>query len=87
MRNSSLVERDCAENVTGLKPGTETRDSVNTNVFTIVVGERPASGEGVSARHVGAGGSENAGMSSVQHVRTVFAESLRVPTEGQSASG
>ena len=26
MRNSSLVERDCAENVTGLKLGTETRD-------------------------------------------------------------
>ena len=26
VRNSSLVERDCAENVTGLKLGTETRD-------------------------------------------------------------
>jgi hypothetical protein len=27
VRNSSLVERDCAENGTGLKPGTEVRDS------------------------------------------------------------
>jgi hypothetical protein len=33
------------------------------------------------------GRSENAGMSSVKHVRTVFAESLRFPTPGQSASG
>ena len=31
--------------------------------------------------------SENGGMSSEKHVRTVFAESLRFPTEGQSASG
>ena len=31
--------------------------------------------------------SENAGMSSEQHVRTMFAERLRVPTEGQSPSG
>jgi hypothetical protein len=33
------------------------------------------------------GRSENAGMSSVKHVRTVFAVCLRFPTEGQSASG
>ncbi len=52
-----------------------------------VVGERPASGEGVPARYVGVGGSENAGMSSENEVRTLIAESLRFPTEGQSASG
>ena len=52
-----------------------------------MVGERPASGEGVLARDVGAGRSENAGMSSEKHVRTMFAESRRFPTEGQSASG
>ena len=82
VRNSSLVERDCAENVTGLKLGTETRECLRT-----LVGERPASGEGVSARHVGVGGSENAGMSSENEVRTLIAERLRFPTEGQSASG
>jgi hypothetical protein len=39
------------------------------------------------ARGVGAVGSENAGMSSENDVRTIVAESLRFPTEGQSASG
>ena len=52
-----------------------------------VVGERPARGEGGPARSVGLCGSENAGMSSEKHVRTMFAENLRFPTEGQSASG
>jgi hypothetical protein len=32
-------------------------------------------------------GSEDAGMSSEKCVRTTFAVSLRVPTQGQSASG
>ena len=59
VRNSSLVERDCAENGTGLKPGTEVRDSGNT-----MVGERRHRGEGRPARSVGVVGSENAGMSS-----------------------
>ena len=31
--------------------------------------------------------SEDAGMSSEKHVRTMFAVSLRFPTQGQSASG
>ena len=35
----------------------------------------------------GADTSENADMSSVNHVRTVIAVSLRFPTQGQSASG
>ena len=52
-----------------------------------MVEERCVSGEGVPARCVGAGASENAGMSSENDVRTVVAESLRFPTEGQSASG
>lgn len=82
MRNSSLVERDCAENVTGLKLGTETRD-----LRKQVVGERRVNGEGVSARDVGVGTSEDAGISSANEVRTLIAECLRFPTEGQSASG
>ena len=44
-------------------------------------------GEGISARGVGAHTSENAGMISEKDVRTIFAEYLRFPTEGQSASG
>ena len=86
MRNSSLVERDCAENVTGLKLDTETRDCLNRRVQG-VVGERRVSGEGIPARDVGADASEDAGISSEHEVRTLIAESLRFPTEGQSASG
>jgi hypothetical protein len=40
-----------------------------------------------TASHSGGLTSENGGMSSVKCVRTTFAESLRVPTQGQSASG
>jgi hypothetical protein len=82
VRNSSLVKRSCADNVTGLKPVTEARDCRKT-----VVGERSGSMEARSARACGATRSENAGMSSEKHVRTMFAVSLRFPTEGQSASG
>ena len=38
-------------------------------------------------RDVGLSTSEDAGMSSDKHVRTMFAVSLRFPTQGQSASG
>ena len=82
VRNSSLVERDCAENETGLKPPTEAWD-----LRKQVVGERSCSGEVVRVTDGGAAGSENAGMSSVMQVRTLHAECRRVPTEGQSASG
>ena len=41
----------------------------------------------ITERRCAAHTSENAGMSSVKHVRTMFPESLRFPTEGQSASG
>jgi hypothetical protein len=77
-----LVERQRAENVTGLKLVTEDRE-----LRKQLVGERPATGEGVAASGVGGCRSENAGMSSVMSVRTRHAEHLRVPTEGQSASG
>ena len=44
--------------------------------------------EKVSAvSEAGATTSENAGMSSEKRVKTSFAVSLRVPTQGQSASG
>ena len=85
MRNSSLVKRFCAENVTGLKHHTEAADCVNF-VHT-VVGERSVGDTRLTVRTAVAYRSENAGMSSEKHVRTMFAESLRFPTEGQSASG
>ena len=79
MRNSSLVKRACADNVTGLsltpKPGMR------------MVGERRGGSEGSAVSVVGLATSEDAGMSSEKYVRTVLAESLRVPTQGQSASG
>ncbi len=40
-----------------------------------------------TASQAGRATSEDAGMSSEKHVRTMFAVSLRVPTQGQSASG
>ena len=52
-----------------------------------MVGERSVGGEGGLARTAGAYRSANAGMSSEKYVRTIFAENLRFPTEGQSASG
>ena len=96
VRNSSLVERDCAENATGLKPPTEARDTGGQRELPSVgamhrplgmVEERRVCGEGSLRRAVGAHTSENAGMSSERGVRTPSAERLRVPTEGQSTSG
>ena len=52
-----------------------------------MVGERSNRGEGNLTRVIGAVRSEDAGMSSEKYVRTIFAENLRFPTEGQSASG
>ena len=52
-----------------------------------MVRERSSAGEGRSARPIGGARSADAGMSSVKYVRTIFTESLRFPTEGQSASG
>ncbi len=82
MRNSSLVERGCADNVTGLSMAPKLGIQSNLGGRGAFQGRRRQTG-----RFVGAPGSENAGMSSVKHVRTMFAEDLRFPTEGQSTSG
>jgi hypothetical protein len=79
VRNSSLVKRACADNVTGL--------SLAPKLGMKMVGERRGGDEGAAASCVGLATSEDAGMSSEKYVRTVFAVSLRVPTQGQSASG
>src|SRR5438445_5850564 len=79
VRNSSLVEWSCAENVTGLKRSTEATDACESRRGRRAFLQRRST----TGRTCGAGGSENAGMSSVQYVRTVLAVNLRFPTEGQ----
>ena len=79
MRNSSLVKRFCAENVTGLKHSTEATDF---SFIAGVVGERSVGDTRSTVRMAVAYRSENAGMSSVKHVRNMFPVNLRFPTEG-----
>ena len=80
MRNSSLVKRSCAENVTGLKHSTEATDGILETL--LVVGERSVGDTRSTERTAVAYRSENAGMSSVKHVRNMFPVNLRFPTEG-----
>ena len=82
MRNSSLVEWFCAENVTGLSVQPKLRHCRN------------ALGRGASyagrSQSVSTGGlhtSENAGISSENYVRIIMAENLRFLGEGSSAQG
>ncbi len=70
----------------GAKPDTEAMD-VGHCKMAHMVGERSTPQGRSTGKTAGAGRSENAGMSSVKYVRTVFAVSLRFPTPGQSASG
>src|ERR1700693_3059887 len=79
VRNSSLVEWSCADNVTGLKPRAEAAG------FCL----KSRSGRGASIVQRSGGGnrrgarsSENAGMSSERGVRNPSAVSPRVPGEG-----
>ena len=82
MRNSSLVEGFGADNSPGLKPLTE---AMEFGSDAGLVGERSHSSEAELVRVRGAVGSENAGMSSVLPVKTRDVESLRFPTQRQSA--
>ena len=82
MRNSSLVEWLCAENVTGL------------NLTPKPWNTRECIGRGASCTdrsHTGRSGGlcrrENAGMSSESKVRIFAVESLRFPEEGSSPQG
>ena len=61
MRNCSLVEESCAENVTGLKSTTE---AAAPTFIGRGVGERSQGVEAEGVSRSGALGSENAGMSS-----------------------
>ena len=83
MRNSSLVEWPCAENVPGLKPGTEAAD-----VYGSICGRGALhAGRSMTERAYGQHGRENAGVSSEMQVRILHTESPRIPGEGSSALG
>ena len=78
VRNSSLVEWTCADNVTGLKSRAEAADFCEC---------RSGRGASISERSGGVNrrglrSSANAGMSSERGVRNSSAESPRVPGEG-----
>ena len=78
VRNSSLVEWSCADNLTGLNPRAEATDS------RFYGRGRGASTPLISGggNRRGAGSSENPGMSSERGVRNPSAVSPRVPGEG-----
>ena len=85
MRNSSLVERSCAENVPGLKHNTEAEACVK---FTWHLGRGAfLKGRSCTERSSGLLRRENAGMSSEMKVRILQAEYLRFPGVGSSALG
>ena len=84
MRNSSLVEWLCAENVTGLKFTPKLRLRV---LRTLGVDERRVRGRSDTERSRGRSTSENAGMSSENYVRIIMVENLRFLEEGSSAQG
>ena len=81
MRNSSLVERFCAENSTGLsvKPKLGMSDRHGRGASYI--------GRSMSESTCGQYTSENAGMSSENYVGIIMAENLRFLGEGSSAQG
>src|SRR5438094_6592042 len=79
VRNSSLVKWSGADNVTGLKLGTEATDFAMSLRYGGVVGERSHAGEAAAEASRGGMGSENAGTSNERGVRNASAECPRVP--------
>ena len=80
MRNSSLVEWFCAENVTGLSVQPKLRHCSNALGRGASYAGRSQSGS-TGGLHT----SENAGISSENYVRIIMVESLRFLEEGSSA--
>src|SRR2546430_14798400 len=83
VRNSSLVEWSCADNVTGLK---HTAEAASFR-FAGWVGERRSQLRSGRVNGCGAWSSANAGMSSERGGKNPSAECPRVPGEGSSAQG
>ena len=86
VRNSSLVECACTDNVARLKHRTEAVDRPFL-AKRRMVGERCVQQRSQTGRTGGASTRANAGMSSVMDVRTIHTESLRVPGQRQSTQG
>jgi hypothetical protein len=86
VRNSSLVECACTDNVARLKHLPEALDCLFRK-REAVVGERCVQPRSLIARTGGAHTRANAGMSSVMDVRTIHTECLRVPGQRQSTQG
>ena len=82
MRNSSLVEWFCAENVTGLSVQPKLRHCSNALGRGASYAGRSQSGS-TGGLHT----SENAGISSENYVRIIMAEYLRFPGVGSSSLG
>jgi hypothetical protein len=80
VRNSSLVEWSCADNVTGLKSRAEAANCLHASAGSGRGASTSRRSAGVNRR--GAWSSENVGMSSERGVRNPSAESPRVPGEG-----
>ena len=86
VRNSSLVECACTDNVARLKHRTEAVEPFLPTEEGLV-GERCVQQRSLTARTGGANTRANAGMSSVMDVRTIHTASLRVPGQRQSTQG
>ncbi len=84
MRNSSLVEWPCAENVPGLSHLPKPRIEILSDLYGR--GELHVHGSRI-VRACGGHGSENSGVSSEMQVRILHTESPRIPGEGSSALG
>ena len=82
MRNSSLVEWFCAENVTALRVQPKLRHCSNALGRGALCKRRSQ-----IERTGGFYTSENAGISSENYVRIIMAENLRFLGEGSSAQG
>ena len=82
MRNSSLVERFCAEDITGLsiKPKLGLAEYCRGRGAFLL-------GRSMSGSTCGLIGSENAGISSENYVGIIMVENLRFLGEGSSAQG
>ena len=83
VRNSSLVKWSGADNVTGLKLGTEATDFSSAGV----VGERSQAGEAAAEASRGGRRSENAGVSNERGVRIPSTDCPRFPEQRSSTQG
>ena len=76
VRNSSLVERSCVDDDRASRPSPKPRTRA---VEARVVGEHSGQRRRCAARHAGASGKENVGMSNDNEYRNIHTENPRFP--------